>query len=74
MANTVTCFYEARPHPLNEDDRPCKNPRVVVDPCSDCGGWGGTCILIHDGSPHGRDSCRTAQWRACSTCNGTGAA
>lgn len=43
-----------------------------TEKCPTCGGYGGTCILIHDGSPHGREHCRGAQWRNCADCRGSG--
>lgn len=50
----------------------CADHHDAQDKCKACSGYGGTCILIHDGSPHGREHCRGAQWRDCPTCKGTG--
>lgn len=46
--------------------------RAMTVPCHRCGGHGGTCILLHDGSPHGREHCQGAQWQECEPCVGTG--
>lgn len=69
----VVCAAEARPHRLDDGIHVCLDFRAVIDACTSCGGYGGTCILIHDGSDHGRDSCSSAQWRECPTCQGWGA-
>lgn len=45
---------------------------IVANRCPQCGGSGGSCILIHDGSEHSREACRGAQWRDCPHCDGTG--